>query len=118
VSDRPTTGAGAGAGPLLPVLGTPPRDAPVTGAACTVDDDGCITCGDVAVALTVIEVGEFDALCRDDAGRTEQVATELVGPVAAGDRVLVHAKVALEVLAPPPGTHPGGGEEEDAHAVR
>ena len=84
--------------PLLPVLGTPPRTAPVTGAACSVDDDGCITCGDVAVALTVVEVGDHDALCRDDQGRTELVATELVGPLAAGDQVLVHAKVALERL--------------------
>jgi hydrogenase expression/formation protein HypC len=69
------------------------------GAACSVDDDGCITCGDVAVALTVVDVGTYDAICRDDAGRHETVATELVGPLAVGDRVLVHAKVALEQLA-------------------
>ena len=85
----------------LPVLGTPARTIPDTGAACTVDDDGCITCGDVAVALTVIEVGAYDAVCRDDAGRAEIVATELVGPLTAGDRVLVHAKVALERLDDP-----------------
>jgi hydrogenase expression/formation protein HypC len=93
----------AGDAPLLPILGTPPRAAPVTGAACPVDDDGCITCGDVAVALTVVEVGELDALCRDDQGRTELVATELVEPLAAGDQVLVHAKVALERLTPTEG---------------
>ena len=87
-----------GDAPLLPILGTPPRTAPDTGAACSVDDDGCITCGDVAVALTVVELGEFDALCRDDEGRTELVATELVGPLTPGDQVLVHAKVALERL--------------------
>ena len=62
---------------------------------CTVDD-GCITCGDVAVVLTVVDVtGETDAVCRDDDGRTEAVALELIGPVAPGDRVLVHAGVAL-----------------------
>jgi hydrogenase maturation factor len=60
--------------------------------------DGCITCGDVAVALTVVEVSGADARCRDDAGRTENVATELVGDVAVGDRLLVHAGVALERL--------------------
>ena len=92
--------AGRGDGPLLPVLGTPPRTVPDTGAACTIDDDGCITCGDVAVALTVEEAGELDALCRDDAGRTEMVATELVGALTPGDRVLVHARVALERFAP------------------
>ncbi len=90
----------------LPVLGTPVRTAPETGAACTVDDDGCITCGDVAVALTVLDVGEFDALCHDDTGRTELVATELVGDVAPGDRVLVHAKVALEKLPSVARHHP------------
>jgi hydrogenase expression/formation protein HypC len=102
VATDPTTAdveAGAGA-LLLPVLGTPPRTVPDTGAACAIDDDGCITCGDVAVALTVEEVGEFDALCRDDEGRTETVATELVGALTPGDRVLVHARVALERLAP------------------
>jgi len=96
--------------PLLPVVGAPV--APALGtpvAACAVDDDGCITCGDVAVALTVVEPGDFDALCRDDEGRTELVATELVGPVAAGDLLLVHAKVALEKLTP---------READSHALR
>jgi hydrogenase expression/formation protein HypC len=68
------------------------------GDACSVDGEGCITCGDVAVALTVIATGEYDARCRDDLGREEVVATELVGDVAVGDRLLVHAKVALERL--------------------
>jgi hydrogenase expression/formation protein HypC len=67
------------------------------GAACEVTD-GCITCGDVAVPLEVVEVVGPDARCRDAAGREELVATELVGPVAPGDRLLVHAKVALERL--------------------
>lgn len=97
----------------LPVLGTPPRTIPDTGAACTVDDDGCITCGDVAVALTVVETGEYDALCRDDAGRTELVATELVGDLTPGDQVLVHARVALEKLSP------GTDDDDDpGHAAR
>ncbi|CAN5856754.1 hypothetical protein BH23ACT10_BH23ACT10_37270 [soil metagenome] len=101
--------ATADAAALLPVLGTPIRTVPDTGTACAVDDDGCITCGDVAMALTVVEIGEYDALCRDDAGRTELVATELVGALTAGDRVLVHAKVALEKLAP---------QEGPTHALR
>ena len=90
-------------GTVLPVLGTPVVTVPVTDAACAVDDDGCITCGDVAVALTVEEVSEYDALCRDANGRTELVATELVEPLSVGDQVLVHAKVALERLTPPDG---------------
>ena len=58
----------------------------------------CITCGDVAVVLDVVTVDGGDALCRADDGGTEVVAIELVAPVAPGDRVLVHAKVALEVI--------------------
>ncbi|HSK98335.1 MAG TPA: HypC/HybG/HupF family hydrogenase formation chaperone [Euzebyales bacterium] len=97
--------------PLLP-LAAAPRDADWSvGDACSIDDDGCITCGDVAVELLVVEAGEHDALCRDGEGRTEVVATELVGEVAAGDRVLVHAKVAIERF-PAPDT------EVETHALR
>jgi hydrogenase maturation factor len=62
--------------------------------------DGCITCGDVAVVLTVLELRGDDAWCRDDEGRTELAAIELVTAVAIGDRLLVHAGVALERLQP------------------
>jgi hydrogenase maturation factor len=62
--------------------------------------DGCITCGDVAVTLTVLEVRGADAWCRDDEGRNELVAIELVTNVGVGDRLLVHAGVALECLQP------------------
>jgi hydrogenase maturation factor len=65
--------------------------------ACEVTD-GCITCGDVALRLTVLELRGADALCRDEDGRTELVATELVPDLAVGDQVLVHAGVALERL--------------------
>jgi len=60
--------------------------------------EGCITCGDVAVPLTVLEVIDGDARCRDESGREELVATELVGVVQPGERVLVHAGVAIERL--------------------
>ena len=59
----------------------------------------CITCGDVAVTLDVVSVDGADAVCRADDGGTELVAIELVAPVAIGDRLLVHARVALEKLA-------------------
>jgi hydrogenase expression/formation protein HypC len=64
------------------------------GAHCSVED-GCITCGDVAVPLTVVEARGADARCRADAGREELVAVDLVGDVAVGDRLLVHAGVAI-----------------------
>jgi hydrogenase maturation factor len=65
------------------------------GATCSAEP-GCITCGDVAVVLTVATVEGSDARCRDEQGREELVATELVGTVQPGDQVLVHAGVAIE----------------------
>jgi hydrogenase maturation factor len=62
--------------------------------------DGCITCGDIAVELTIVELRGADARCRDVDGRTELVAIELVSDVVVGDRLLVHAGVALERLQP------------------
>ena len=70
--------------------------------------ESCITCGDVAVVLQVVSVDGGDAVCRADDGGTERVAVDLVAPVREGDRVLVHAKVALEKLeniAEPVGAH-------------
>ncbi len=77
--------------PVVPPLGA-------SGPVCSAEP-GCITCGDVAVALTVTSTSGSDARCRDDEGREELVATELVGPVAPGDRLLVHAGVAIERLS-------------------
>ena len=61
---------------------------------------GCITCGDVAIPLTVMRVDEERglALCADDEGQSETVETDLVAPVAPGDRLLVHAGTAIARL--------------------
>ncbi len=58
---------------------------------------GCITCGDVAVPLQVLEVDRERelALCQDREGRRETVEIALVAPVAAGDELLVHAGTAI-----------------------
>ena len=60
-------------------------------------DDTCITCGDLAVEMTVLRVnGERGlALCEVD-GQKETVEIGLVGPVAPGDELLVHAGTALQ----------------------
>ena len=60
----------------------------------------CITCGDVALPLTVMRLDEGRglALCADDDGRSETVETDLVAPVAVGDRLLVHAGTAIARL--------------------
>ena len=85
----PPPGAAPAASPAE--VATPPE------AGCA-RSDGCLTCGDVAVELAVLAVHGADAECRDAQGRRESVALELVGGVRPGDRVLVHAGVALELL--------------------
>jgi hydrogenase expression/formation protein HypC len=67
------------------------------GTTCSAEP-GCITCGDVAVPLTVASVEGSDAVCHDELGREELVALELVGDVHPGVRLLVHAGVAIERL--------------------
>ena len=58
--------------------------------------DTCITCGDVAVAMRVIEVDEERclALCESAAGERSTVEIALVD-AAPGDEVLVHAGTAI-----------------------
>lgn len=71
------------------------------GAVPTCDyDAGCITCGDIAVAMRVVDVdGDRGlALCADATDRRETVETALVGAVAPGDELLVHAATALARL--------------------
>lgn len=59
--------------------------------------DSCITCGDVAVEAEVVAVRNGTAVIEKEGGR-EEVAIDLVDPVAVGDRLLCHAGVALEKL--------------------
>ena len=61
----------------------------------------CVTCSDEAVPMTVVrvEVQSGLALCADAAGVRHTVETSLVESLAAGERVLVHAGVAIAPLA-------------------
>lgn len=63
----------------------------------TCSADHCTTCGDVAEAMRVLRIdSERDlALCEDEAGERRTVEIALVGPVAVGDRLLVHAGTAI-----------------------
>jgi hydrogenase assembly chaperone HypC/HupF len=63
----------------------------------TVEPERCLTCGDVAVAARVVEVAGSTALVEADGDR-EQVAIELVEPVAPGELLLCHAGIAIEKL--------------------
>jgi hydrogenase assembly chaperone HypC/HupF len=59
-----------------------------------VTPENCQTCGDIAVEARVIEV-DGDTAVVDAGGGREQVAVELVAPVAAGDVLLCHAGIAI-----------------------
>ena len=60
------------------------------------DDGHCITCSDEGIPMQVVEAPTAAlALCAGADGARSEVMTDLVGEVAPGDRVLVHAGVAL-----------------------
>lgn len=61
------------------------------------EHDVCITCGDVAVEMTVLRVDEERglALCEGSDGARETVEIELVEQVRLADRLLVHAGTAI-----------------------
>ncbi len=67
--------------------------------------EGCITCGDEALPLTVrrIDAERGLALCDDEAGRAETVEIALVGEIAPGDTLLVHAGTAIAHIGPATG---------------
>jgi hydrogenase maturation factor len=58
---------------------------------------GCITCGDEALPMRVLEVDRERglALCCAQAGERASVEIGLVEPVTAGELLLVHAGTAL-----------------------
>jgi hydrogenase expression/formation protein HypC len=68
-------------------------------AACeSTAPEHCITCGDVAIPMRVIEVADDYAECVDGDGARQAVLVDLIGPVGPGDSVLVHAGVAIAPL--------------------
>jgi len=61
------------------------------------DDASCITCGDAARRMRVLEVDEARALalCVDEQERRQTIDIGIVGAVAPGEALLVHAGTAL-----------------------
>jgi len=59
--------------------------------------DDCVTCGDIATRVRVLEVDTSQelAICVDERRRRRQVDTGIVGPVTPGDTLLVHGGTAL-----------------------
>ena len=64
-------------------------------------EEGCLTCGDVAVPMRVLAIDDERclALCADGDGRRETVEIALVQPVATDDELLVHAATAIAKLS-------------------
>jgi len=60
-------------------------------------DDVCITCGDIAVPVTVVELRPGDLALVDTGQTLEEVSIALVD-TRVGGRVLVHAKEAIAAL--------------------
>jgi uncharacterized protein (UPF0179 family) len=55
----------------------------------------CITCGDVGVEMRVVRLDDDLAVCEAADGDVRAVEVALVDGVSEGDRLLVHADVAL-----------------------
>jgi uncharacterized protein (UPF0179 family) len=55
----------------------------------------CITCGDVGVEMRVVRIDDDLAVCEAADGDVRTVEVALVDGVVEGDRLLVHADVAL-----------------------
>ena len=84
----PRRDEGAGRRAQAPAVPAPERECD--------DEFHCITCSDEAVEMRVVELAA-DGLAICDGG---EVMTDLVGPVDPGDRLLVHAGVALQRVNP------------------
>ena len=73
-----------------------------SGQRCSSDEAHCITCSDEGIEMTVVEMTQCGAQCRDPEGVDQRVEIELVEPVEVGDLVLVHAGVAIANLGAGP----------------
>ena len=61
----------------------------------TLEHDGCVTCGDIAVPVKVVSISGSSAICEDRMGALAEIATDLVEDVRTGDFLLAHAGVAI-----------------------
>jgi hypothetical protein len=70
--------------------------------SCDPHSGHCVTCADEASELEVVALqGDGIARCLAPDGAEVDVMTDLVGQVACGDRLLVHAGTALARLEQP-----------------
>jgi hydrogenase expression/formation protein HypC len=62
---------------------------------CTLDQDGCTTCGDLGIPVRVVAVHESGAICEDRTGRRTEIAVDFIPEVRPGDVLLVHMGAAI-----------------------
>lgn len=63
---------------------------------CTLEDDGCTTCGDVGVPVRVVQLlSEEQALCEDRTGEQAEIAIDFTPETRPGDVLLVHMGTAI-----------------------
>ncbi len=77
--------------------------------SCTLDQDGCTTCGNVAVPVRVVSALGSEALVEDRLGQQAKVAADLIPNLRAGDALLVHMGVAIHKLS----TLRAGGQDPE-----
>ena len=79
-----------------------------------------MTCGDVAVPMRILDLDAARglALCSTERGQRATVEIALVGPVAVGDDLLVHAGTAIAKLEADPATDPTAPGREAEEALR
>ena len=63
--------------------------------SCTLDQAGCVTCGDGAVPARVLAVDGTAARVEDRLGNRAEVALDFVPDTRPGDLLLVHSGVAI-----------------------
>jgi hydrogenase expression/formation protein HypC len=63
--------------------------------SCTLDQDGCTTCGDRAVPVRVLELCGSTALVADRLGQQEKVAIDFIDATRPDDILLVHRGIAI-----------------------
>jgi hydrogenase maturation factor len=78
----------------------------------------CITCSDEGLPMRVVELPGVDgiATCVDETGADQEVAVDLLAELSVGDRILVHAGVAIAMACSPDygETRVGAGTERTA----
>jgi len=69
--------------------------------ACTLDQAGCLTCGDVAVPVRVLNLKGSSALCEDRLGNRAEIAIDFIAHRLRPDDVLLaHGGVAIAAVQP------------------